>query len=255
MGVINEILAVVILIIQIQSGQTVGTATGFFYIRNDVVYLVTNRHVILDEEKGIKPDTLRVKLHEDPKDMTKNVDFDIPLYSDDSVKWHMHSDYKTKKIDVAVIEIDQGALRAGHFIKGLSSSNFLPKEYVIQPGEDVMVIGFPRGFSDSTHNLPLVRNAMISSAYGVDFQGSPFFLIDANLHPGMSGSPVITKPKNTWPDDKGNINILTGSPMYFLGVHSATIVLPLLSGKESLGLGTVWYGYLIEEIIDSFEKK
>lgn len=255
MGVINEILAVVVLIIQIQSGQPVGTATGFFYIRNDVVYLVTNRHVILDEEKGIKPDTLRVKLHEDPKDMTKNVDFDIPLYSDNSVKWHVHSDYKTKKIDVAVIEIDQRALRAGHFIKGLSSSNFLPKEYVIQPGEDVMVIGFPRGFSDSTHNLPLVRNAMISSAYGVDFQGSPFFLIDANLHPGMSGSPVITKPKNTWPDDKGNINILTGSPMYFLGVHSATIVLPLSSGKESLGLGTVWYGYLIEEIIDSFEKK
>lgn len=255
MGVINEILAVVILIIQIQSGQPVGTATGFFYVKNDIVYMVTNRHVVLDEEKGIKPDTLRVKLHEDPKDMTKNVDFDIPLYSNDSVKWHVHSDYKTKKIDVAVIEIDQRALRAGHFIKGLSSSNFLPKEYVIQPGEDVMVIGFPRGFSDSTHNLPLVRNAMISSAYGVDFQGSPFFLIDANLHPGMSGSPVITKPKNTWPDDKGNINILTGSPMYFLGVHSATIVLPLSSGKESLGLGTVWYGYLIEEIIDSFEKK
>ena len=255
MGVINEILAVVILIIQIQSGQPVGTATGFFYARNDIVYMVTNRHVVLDEEKGIKPDTLRVKLHEDPKDMTKNVDFDIPLYTNDSVKWHVHSDYKTKKIDVAVIEIDQKSLKAGHFIKELSSSNFLPKEFVIQPGEDVMVIGFPRGFSDSTHNLPLVRNAMISSAYSVDFQGSPFFLIDANLHPGMSGSPVITKPKNTWPDDKGNINILTGSPMYFLGVHSATIVLPLSSGKESLGLGTVWYGYLIEEIIDSFEKK
>ena len=30
MGAINEILAVVILIIQIQSGQPVGTATGFF---------------------------------------------------------------------------------------------------------------------------------------------------------------------------------------------------------------------------------
>ena len=255
MGVINEILAVVILIVQIQSGQPVGTATGFFYVKNDIVYMVTNRHVILDEEKGIKPDTLRVKLHVDPTHMTNNVDFDIPLYSASLARWHVHPDYVTKKIDIAVIEMDQKALRAGHFFKGLSASNFLPKEYVIQPGEDVMVIGFPRGFSDSTHNLPLVRNAMISSAYSVDFRGSPFFLIDANLHPGMSGSPVITKPKNTWPDDKGNINILTGSPMYFLGVHSATIVLPLSSGKESLGLGTVWYGYLIEEIIDSFEKK
>jgi S1-C subfamily serine protease len=74
MGVINEILAVVILIIQIQSGQPVGTATGFFYVKNDIVYMVTNRHVILDEEKGIKPDTLRVKLHVDPTHMTNNVD-------------------------------------------------------------------------------------------------------------------------------------------------------------------------------------
>jgi S1-C subfamily serine protease len=255
MGTINEILAVVILIIQIQSGQPVGTATGFFYVRNDIIYLVTNRHVILDEEKGIKPDVLRVKLHVDPNDMTNNVDFDIPLYSAILARWHVHPDYVTKKIDIAVIEIDQKALRAGHFFKGLSTSNFLPKEYVIQPGEDVMVIGFPRGLSDSTHNLPLIRNAMISSAYGVEFQGSPFFLIDANLHPGMSGSPVITKPKNTWPDNKGNINILSGSPMYFLGVHSATLGLTLSSGEEPLGLGTVWYGYLIEEIIDSFENK
>lgn len=255
METINEILVTVTLIIQIQDGQQVGTATGFFYIRNDVVYFVTNRHVIVDEEKGIKPHTLRVKLHLDPNDMTKNVDFDIPLYSAGLARWHVHPDYTVKKIDVAVVELDQRALRAGHFLKGLSASNFFPKKYVIQPGEDVMVIGFPRGLSDSTHNLPLVRNAMISSAYGFDFRGNPFFLVDANLHPGMSGSPVITKPKNVWPDEKGNIDFLTGSPMYFLGVHSATLGLTLPSGEEPLGLGTVWYGYLIEEIIDSFEKK
>lgn len=255
MGTINEILAVVALILQIQNGQEVGTATGFFYIKNEVVYLVTNRHVVLDESKKIKPEILRVKLHTNPADISKNVDLDIPLYINGVTKWHVHNDYARRLIDIAVVEIDPKKLKTGYFFKALSASNFLPKKYVIQPGEDVMVIGFPRGLSDSKHNLPLVRNAMISSAYGIDFQGSPFFLVDANLHPGMSGSPVITKPKNAWPDDKGNIDFLTGSPMYFLGVHSATLGIILPTGEEPLGLGTVWYGYLIEEIVDSFVKK
>ncbi|MCJ7484250.1 MAG: serine protease [Thermodesulfovibrionales bacterium] len=250
MGNINEIFAVVTLIIQIQNGKPIGSATGFFYIKNDIVYLITNRHVVGDDKK-IKPETLRIRLHSDPNDLTKNDNFDIPLYSDGVPKWHVHKNYLKNKIDVAVIEIDQNKIKEGHFIKGISSGNFFPKNFVIQPGEDVMIIGFPRGLSDIKHNLPIVRNAMISSVYGVDFQDNQFFLVDANLHPGMSGSPVITKPKNIWPDEKGDATLLTGSPMYFLGVHSATLGISLPSGEEPLGLGTVWYGYLIEEIIDS----
>jgi len=254
MGSVNEILAIVTLIIQIQNGQPVGTATGFFYGKNNIVYLVTNRHVVLDESKKIKPDILRIKLHTDPKDLTKNVDYDIPLYSKGNSRWHSHKDFGTNNIDIAIIEIDQDSLKKGHFFKAISAEMFFPKQYVIQPGEDVMVIGFPRGIHDLRHNLPLIRNAMISSAYGINFEGSPFFLIDANLHPGTSGSPVITKPKNVWLDQQGNTNFLAGSPMYFVGIHSATISIKLPSGDEPLGLSTVWYGYLIEEIIDSFQK-
>lgn len=252
MSNINEILAIVALVIQLNNGQPIGTATGFFYEKNNIVYFITNKHVVLDEEKGIKPDTLRIRLHANPQNLFQNVDFDIPLYKNGVARWHIHKDYGTKKIDIAVIELDQELLKAGHFFKALSASNFLPKKFIIQPAEDVMVIGFPRGLSDSVHNLPLIRNAMISSVYGVSFQNNPFFLIDANLHPGTSGSPVITKPKNMWCDEQGNTSILTGSPMYFLGIHSSTISVPLPAGQEALGLATVWYAYLIEEIIDSF---
>ena len=136
-------------------------------------------------------------------------------------------------------------------VKALNRSNSIPDKFIINPGEDVMVIGFPRGLSDSVHNLPLVRNALISSAYGVDFEASPSFLIDANLHPGMNGSPVLTKPKNIWPDRDGNTNMLTGSPTYFLGVFSATLSVRISGNPEALGLGQVWYAKLIEEIIDS----
>jgi hypothetical protein len=78
------------------------------------------------------------------------------------------------------------------------------------------------------------------------------FLVDANLHPGMSGSPVLTRAKNVWPDKAGNTNMMTGSPVYFLGVFSATLSVKLAPAQEeALGLGTVWYGRAIEEIIKS----
>src|ERR1051326_8929810 len=207
----NELLVIVTLLIQIQNGQPKGTATGFFYMKNHTVYLVTNRHVVIDENKNLKPDLLRARVHTDPSDLTKNIDLDIPLYANGTARWHVHKDYSAKRMDIAVVELDQARMKSGVFIKALSSQNFLPANFLVAPGEDVMVLGFPRGLSDTTYNLPINRSAMISSAYKINFQGLPLFLVDSNLHPGMSGSPVMTKPKNMWSDTAGNTNIQTGT--------------------------------------------
>jgi S1-C subfamily serine protease len=250
----RELLLVVTLILQMQNGQAVGSATGFFYERNGSLYLVTNRHVVMDETKSIKPDLLKVKLHTDPNDLTKNGDVDIPLYSNGIAKWHVHPDYSAKKIDIAVIEVDSSKLKP-YFFKALSAAIFLHKDYSLAMGEDVMVIGFPRGLSDSKHNLPINRSAMISSAYNINFQGSPLFLVDGNLHPGMSGSPVLTRAKSIWQASDGSHKAYNEPISFFLGVFSATLGVTLPTGQqEPLGLGTVWYGYLIEEIIHSFSK-
>ena len=117
-------------------------------------------------------------------------------------------------------------------------------------------MGYPLGVYDSKNNLPIFRNAMIASSYGVPFQGQPMFLTDANLHPGTSGSPVITKPKSAWVDDKGNTNIITGTVYYLLGVHSGTLgVTPAGKAEIPLGLGAAWYANLIEEIAAEFDGK
>ncbi len=247
----REILVVVALVTQLQGSKSIGTGTGFFYIKDEMLYFVTNRHIVLDEQKGIKPDTLRLKLHVDPNNLAKNQDFDIKLYSKGKPAWYVHKDYNKKKIDIAVLRLDRHAVQKKYVIKALSADAFLPEKYPLPPGQDVFVLGYPRGISDTKHNLPLARNAMVSSVYPVHFGGEPYFLIDAVLHPGMSGSPVFTKPSNTWVDNQGNVAVMTGNPIYFLGVHSATLSIKLPSGKEPLGLGTVWYANLIEEIIDS----
>ncbi|HUT00717.1 MAG TPA: hypothetical protein VMY59_10405, partial [Candidatus Thermoplasmatota archaeon] len=84
------------------------------------------------------------------------------------------------------------------------------------------------------------------------FSGTPCFLTDANLHPGTSGSPVITKPKNTWVDNEGNTAITTGTRYYLLGIHSGTT--GIISGniRIPLGLGVAWYIKIVEEIAKLF---
>jgi len=252
---VNDIFAVVALVTQVSNGVAVGTASGFFYARNDRLFLVTNRHVVTGGNGIAPPDILRLRLHKSMTDLTTNVDFDVPLTHDGKRTWHDHPRYQLNQSDVAVIELDRGVLKGGYYIKALSAQNFLPANFVMQPGEDVMVIGFPRGLSDTKHNLALIRSALVSSAYGVPFNGQPYFIIDANLHPGTSGSPVLTRPKNAWNDQAGNTNFLTGAPIYFLGIHSGTLSVRVGSATEALGLAQVWYGNLIEEIVDSFSSR
>jgi S1-C subfamily serine protease len=224
------------------------------FISNETIYLVTNRHVVVDETRGLKADALRIRLHTNSQDLTKNVDRELPLYQNGKQKWYVHKDYPKVPIDIAVIELSQEQIKDGQ-IKALSQKNFFPDRLLISPGEDVMVMGFPRGLSDSKHNLPLIRNALISSAYGVNFEGLPTFLVDANLHPGMSGSPVMTKPKNVWATKQGGTSMVNNPVAHLLGVFSATLSINISpTEQEALGLGQVWYAELIEQIIDGIKR-
>jgi len=252
----NDLLLIVALITMVQGGKDLGTATGFFYQQNETAYFVTNRHVVIDESQGLKPDALRLRLHADSRDLTKNVDRTIPLYNGGTPRWHVHKDYPKVPIDIAVIEMEPKLLE-GTIIKALSSKAFFTGDnnLILTPGEDLMVISYPRGQSDQKHNLALMRNALVSSAYGIDFNGLPKFLVDANLHPGMSGSPVMTKPKTILPTSTGYA-VSPGPPRtFFLGVLSATLIVNVSAKQqEALGLGEVWYANLIEQIIDSAKR-
>lgn len=243
---LNEIVATVSIVLQVQAGVVIGSATGFFYTSGDDLFLVTNRHVVRDEVKKVIPDSLRLRLHSDQNDITRNAEVDVPLYERGRPLWKTHP--LQQDADVAVIALTGLDLRKRFFVKAWSKSNFLPAQYRLDPGEDVFVMGYPLAFHDQKHNLPVFRNAMIASSYGVPFQGMALFLTDANLHPGTSGSPVITKPKSTWVDEKGNTSLVTGTVYYLLGVHSGTVDSRITGGKE-IGLGAAWYVNLVEDIV------
>ncbi len=248
---INPIVTTVTYIQQLKSNSVIGTASGFFYSRNGRLFLVTNRHVVRGEQPGKTPDTLRLFLHRDPNNISNNDTYNVPLYSSsDTPSWKDHPIHQVA--DVALLELDADAIKSRFFIKAWSAAEFLPSKYVLDPGEDVFIMGYPRGFFDPQHNLPVFRNAMIASVYGVPFRGNPCFLTDANLHLGTSGSPVITKPKSTWVDSDGNTNMVTGNPYYIVGIHSGTYSVNLSDVNEPLGLGVAWYIQIVDDIAKSF---
>jgi hypothetical protein len=91
----------------------------------------------------------------------------------------------------------------------------------IQP---VVFVGYPNGMRDEKNLLPIARRGFTASPYVVDFNGLPLFLIDANVFPGSSGSPVMVLDQGMYPT--GN-SIVGGSRTHFLGLVSLAYFQPV----------------------------
>jgi S1-C subfamily serine protease len=220
-----------------KSGRSiVSSATGFFFRFKEKTFLITNRHVFINEERNFYPDKIIIILNKEGNDLTQSEEITYNLYEENLEKptW-LQID---KTIDLAALEIPHPK---HHILAALTPEN-LPKDLFLALGEQVLVIGYPKGFYDDIHNLPIVRSACVASAYGVPFKKQPIFLIDSNLHPGTSGSPVITVPKNIYQNPDGGF-VIGGNPIfYFLGVHSGTF--------DDLQLNAVWYSNMILKLLE-----
>ena len=94
--------------------------------------------------------------------------------------------------------------------------------------------GYPEGHYDETNNLPLVRQGSMASFYGFRFKGRSYFEVDARLHRGTSGSPVVLKPTSIVHRLSEPFALLSGNVSALLGVHSHSV-------DENLAVQVVWY--------------
>lgn len=249
---ISNIVATVTQVRLFREGEQQGFASGFFYLHGDNLSLITNRHVIINEEEDYIPDEVRLRLHTDPNDIRQNEDYSIHLYDNERQPLWLEHPIRRNEIDVVAIPIDREQVESSFFVRAFRTSDHIPQNVDISIGEDVLVIGYPLGFHDALHNLPIVRNAIIASVYPVPFQGNPVILIDSRLHSGTSGSPVLTKASNIIRYTDGSTGILSGAKSFLVGVHSAIYVVSERDPvqDEPLGLNVAWFASLIPEIIE-----
>ncbi|MCR9292960.1 MAG: serine protease [bacterium] len=225
-------------------GQPLTNATGFFYLHDEFLYLITSRHVVISEAVQHRPDRLQLSLHSHATNLQERDELSVPLYSDGVPQWYQHPNRSTA--DIVAVSINDPHVLTRYCIDTFCGNDILEREHALRLGQDVLIVGFPLGFHDRLHNLPIVRSATIASSFSHPFNGEPYFLTDARLHRGMSGSPVVASLAS-----RADVPGKREPQWQLLGVHSSSLDVSDRDPNqdERLALNTTWYASLIPEML------
>ena len=228
---IDPLLLTTVRIVTFAGLEGLTNASGFFFRRAGRLYLVSSRHVFIDEAANHHPDRIEIELHADADNLADAFSLSVLLYRDGLANWRQGRD-DGGGIDVAVLEIEPGALPATVALEAFTPEHLPGPGDDVPIGEPVLIPGFPLGFHDGLHHFPVVRQGAIASPYGWRFQGRGWFLTDARTHRGISGAPLVVRAP-----------ALAPLPWRLVGIHSSRFDMGNRDRvvDESLGLNASWY--------------
>jgi hypothetical protein len=245
--------------------------TGFFFASTssdgvpETVFLVTNYHVVT----GVAPlsaeprrgDRIRFVVHEDRQDLTRVRVLDLPLYDErGDPTWVSSAAYPGA--DIVLVPIPAKAY-AGISLLVFTEAH-TQGDIRIRTTSGATLLGYPFGFYDQKHFLPIWKTGHVASEPTVDFEGRPVFLVDVSAFPGMSGSPVLAVANGIYETENGTMR--SGRIWKLLGVFSAMPVVrerrpvedDMATGQTTrlvetpLQLGYVWKAGLIADLARSY---
>lgn len=136
----------------------------------------------------------------------------------------------------------------------------------MRPTSGATLLGYPYGFADTAHDLPVWKTGHIASEPSVDFDNLPVFLVDVSAFPGMSGSPVLAVANGIYENEEGQMR--SGRVLKLLGIFSAMPVVrelkptdagadssPVVATETALQLGYVWKAALIAEVARQYRAR
>ena len=230
------------------------TATGPHWRSVTHFYVVTAKHIIQPKRiEDLVKFTYAVRTGDG-----NQVDWHRMELSSTELRKRLHLCQKDE-IDVAVVDVTDDLTtettkplrERSHFLgfNGAHSEEFPGNSPIeVQPGDDVIVIGYPLGFYDQFNKLPVLKTGMLNTPIGLHFNGLDAFLIDFRYYEGSSGSLIITKPTHFAIDKAKGLQFSSDRKYVFLGVYEGEWYRnegrPM---RADLGLG--WYYYNIEEAI------
>lgn len=218
------------------------------------IYLVSNKHV-LDGYDKIQISFTRMK--DNMPDVGNKAT--IPIAD---LLGHVNY-HPNQNVDVAVLECTGlfNLLPHQFYVKAVSYDMLATfNEPELSVAQSVNFVGYPDNRFDEVNNLPLIRTGIISSHPRLDYNGDPVFIIDAQVFPGSSGSPVYIDL--TYENIKnGEIVLGATRNIKLLGIVSATMIRnnqlqalqtsTIYATQEVLGLGIVFKSTVIKELIDT----
>ncbi len=223
--------------------------------------LFSNKHVFWGKkykDNLLKEVILEITLHKKEADesyiMGSIHNFRMKI-TKGNIDYHEHKD---EEIDVACVNISEAFnipdLKLN--VRTIGPEHFenldLSKLYC---GEKIIFIGYPAGFYDKTNFLPVVRTGTISSIPSVDFNGKAQILIDAQVFPGSSGSPVFVPYQGKY-HLLGIVSESVYKGMDYISIqNTAEETVPTQYPIQFIGLGMVYKYQTIKDIYDIVEVK
>jgi len=225
--------------------------TGFITEYENFNILVTCKHVVFDKEQKNYIPNLYTSFNQ--KDGTLGRRSLEALKNDLGINWFFH---KNPEIDLAIMPF--GIDQTKDDIKRMGKDLF-EKIDDLAAGEEIFFLGFPAlGIKMDKNIKPIVRSGIIAL-----IQDDKTFLIDANVFPGNSGSPVFLKPSvmDFQTNTLGQIR-----PAKFIGIinsylpyHDVAISpqtkRPRIVFEENSGLANVYSVSHIQEVFETDEFK
>ncbi|MBZ0335006.1 serine protease [Marinobacter sp. AL4B] len=236
------------------SGEGASIGTGFLFkapLGDDsnraVMLLISNKHVY-----GNPNQKITLNFHRrDPEDPSRPLLGEIKTLEADNFSG-VYSEHPNPSVDLACLNVsvitqeDQEIFHKNLYPEMLSTF----QEPDLLPGKDVWFVGYPENRYDVAHNLPILRKGYIASVPKINFNNHQQMVIDAQVFPGSSGSPVFAT---------------LGSHFKLVGVVTETMIkhqqlqtIPVgvsAGVQQVLGLGIVLKTALVQELLETVTSK
>lgn len=213
------------------SGLVISHGSGCFWRHNDIVHLLTARHVLtgrspfdnsLMSKTGFIPRKLRVhpmlKIASD-KSVRASTEVEVP----ESDSLLQDPGFEKLRTDIAALPLMNDVMKQ---VYCLNDDPSIFEEVFTHVGMDCAVVGYPtRHFGDLM--MPIWRKGSIASEPLLPVDGKPMFLLDASTSPGFSGAPVFRRHYGPLPKthEDGSLTVLSDRVMTtsFVGIYAGRL--------------------------------